>query len=457
MYDKHDHTPMPPAITCSVCIEPMTSKRRVKCPYCDHEACRRCVQTYLLGVQDNADCMNCHHVISRQQLLDMMTKSFVMGPFKRHREALLFDRESAMMPSTQVYVNQELQRRANVALLDQLTRVRADMKRKLAALERDCNDLAQQLTPRLEEEKNRAQFVHKCASAGCNGYLSTAWKCEICKMYTCSDCGVSTGERREATMHLCEEEAKATMQVIKRDCKRCPGGCGVYISKVSGCDQMWCTVCHTAFSWRTGQRINGNIHNPHFYEFQRRVGRVGREAGDIPCGGRPSNFELAGALARIHGTPEFDTIMAFQRIIHHVVAVEQPRYTTNHGERSNLDLRVRYMLSELSREEFELRLQQREKAVEKKREIGMVLDMVVNTVGDMLRQIVINHESRREFLQNIVPLIEYVNSELFAISKRYTCAIPFFDVDTVTILNRSAAQIRGAMEGAAPWSELFVL
>jgi len=37
-------------------------------------------------------------------------------------------------------------------------------------------------------------------------------------------------------------------------------------SVVRNCDQMYCTQCNTAWSWKTGIKETGRIHNPHYYE-----------------------------------------------------------------------------------------------------------------------------------------------------------------------------------------------
>ena len=56
---------------------------------------------------------------------------------------------------------------------------------------------------------------------------------------------------------------------------------------------MWCTGCHVAFSWRTGLRVNGPIHNPHFYQFQRQGGgAVIQNPGAQICGGLPTYYQL---------------------------------------------------------------------------------------------------------------------------------------------------------------------
>jgi hypothetical protein len=42
------------------------------------------------------------------------------------------------------------------------------------------------------------------------------------------------------------------------------------IEKVSGCNQMFCVQCHTAFDWATGEIETGVIHNPHYFDMMKR-------------------------------------------------------------------------------------------------------------------------------------------------------------------------------------------
>jgi hypothetical protein len=90
--------------------------------------------------------------------------------------------------------------------------------------------------------------------------------------------------------HECKEDDLSTVRLIRKETKPCPK-CSARISKIDGCDQMWCVECKTAFSWKSGNVVNGAIHNPHYYEYLRKTqGFVPR--ADNPCGEIP----LIGAM-----------------------------------------------------------------------------------------------------------------------------------------------------------------
>lgn len=416
---------MPVREICQICIEPTPPSRKFKCPFCDFETCKTCVIKYITGSADDANCMNCKRLFDREILVKGTSQTFVNTQFKMHRERILLERETAMMPATQVYVNQELQRRANIELLRQLYVERQNLKRKMHELERSCYTLQNQIVPPLEQE--RRQFNHRCSQSECRGFLSSAWKCNICNKYTCSECNAPRGTEREDG-HVCQESDRETMKLLKTDSRKCPG-CAQFIFKVSGCDQMWCTACHTAFSWRTGLKINGNIHNPHFYEFQRNhhQGHIGREAGDIPCGGMPTSRELMRALKDgpiILPQAESQFLCNLHRVTLHIEGTEIPRYETrNMTERANLDLRIHFMLNEISAESFKEKLQQREKKMQKKRDVLMILQMFVHSMGDMYRQSIVQNSYATQ-ISLMTALVDYVNRSLVDVSKKYNCVVP---------------------------------
>ena len=338
----------------------------------------------------------------------------------------------AMMPTTQIYVNQELQRRQNAQLLKTMQEDRKRLRRRLYMLEQSCSELSRQIVPPLEQE--RRQFHQSCGQAECKGFLSTGWKCNICHRYTCSECNAPRGLERDDD-HVCNEEEKRTMQLIKHDSKKCPG-CAQYIFKVSGCDQMWCTACHTAFSWKTGLKINGVIHNPHFYEFQRGSNALDRELNDIPCGGLPTIRELSEAIRRSHLSPSnAETLTNMHRLTLHVEHVELLHWQPGNIEANNLDLRIGYMLNEVSDVVLKQKIQQREKKMQKKNDIFLILQMFHASMADFLRQLVLDGQVVAH-MQDMRALALYANKSFMNVSFKYSCVVPFLDIEKNRILSR---------------------
>lgn len=131
-----------------------------------------------------------------------------------------------------------------------------------------------------EVVKEKREFLMNCQAKECKGYLSTKYKCGLCEQYTCSQCLLVKEEG-----HECKPDDVLTVRMIREETKPCPK-CSTRISKIDGCDQMWCVECKTAFSWKSGNVVNGAIHNPHYYEFLRKTqGFVPR--ADNPCGEIP--------------------------------------------------------------------------------------------------------------------------------------------------------------------------
>ena len=121
---------------------------------------------------------------------------------------------------------------------------------------------------------------------------------------------------------------------------------------------MWCTICKTAFSWNTGKIISGQVHNPHYFEYLRRLGREDEEIanrfGENPCNRRIDGVlnrinilhrrRIGGVLDRFYpGTENFRNIYNMTQHLFHLENVEMPRYRNmEEQEMINVDLRIRY-------------------------------------------------------------------------------------------------------------------
>jgi hypothetical protein len=255
--------------------------------------------------------------------------------------------------------------------------------------------------------RDQSSFIRQCPVEECKGFLNEEWYCGLCFKHYCKKCNELLTDD-----HECDPQTVETMELLNQDSKSCPK-CGTVIYKTSGCAQMWCTSCHTAFDWRTGQIENGRIHNPHFIEFKKKT-MMSREHGDIPCGGMPTFKEL-----REHGAP--NTILRHAVMIYQV---ERDLMFMDTQPPDNIQLRISYMLNEMTEDYFKILLQRQEKYIDKLVDISHIFEMITNTGGDLLRQYMIEPQRYHEIVDILTNLIEYSNETFEVIRKRYNSAVP---------------------------------
>jgi hypothetical protein len=369
---------------------------------------------------------------TRAFLVQVFTKVFIDKKLKEHRENVLFDQERALLPATQPIVEQMIAREKVKEEIDEVTKEIELLYRKRGELYSKLNRIN---NTRTDEEQNRRQFVRACPSEDCRGFLSTQWKCGLCEQYTCPDCNVVKGLHRDAEEHICSPDDIATTQLLKKDTRPCPK-CGFGIFKIDGCPQVWCTLCHTAFNFHTGQ-IETRVHNPHYYEWIRRTGgEVPRDPNDHPgCGGgggapREIDYEFTRnivVLMRDRKIPKEVSmkVMNLVRSMEHLRLYEFHRYRVDHVL-NNQNLRIQYMRNQIDEENFKILLQRENKKYEKKREIFELLNMFLNVSTELLlryysevQERTTEEAQRLPITEEIDGIVRYVNECLAAISTTY--------------------------------------
>ena len=310
-----------------------------------------------------------------------------------------------------------------------------------------------------QRELDRAQtapvaFVKHCAVAGCEGYLSTAWKCGACGAHTCNLCHAP---KQEGGGHACSPEALASVRMLATASKPCPG-CRATIVKSEGCDQMWCPKCKKAFSWRTGQLVGAGtyIHNPEFLRYLRENNLpIARAPGDAPGCPRSDLAESSLRLERaFRGLARDQTLSKVSRTlrmgihyegtVHHHLAQPLDRSQTNAA------LRIKLLRKDVTQEQFDKAVQKRAKQRAVSAAIVEVQGMVVAVLATLARQLATRISSptfpqdATAFLADAERLRERANELLREVALRYTVEARIFTSNwgfMTAALERRNAQI----------------
>ena len=437
---------------CGICAETLnrSNRKEIKCLFCNYVACRSCYEQYLIQSTENI-CMNCKAVWNREFLDENFTKVFMKGKYKKRREDILMDKQKALLQSTLPIA--ETRNSAKVRI-SEINERRNYLNEQIKAMGNELNNLENEFyrcrnqinSTKADESQNR-QFVKKCPTQECRGFLSTRWKCGLCNINVCSQCHEIKNEENQ--QHVCKEENVETAKLLAKDCKNCPK-CGTYIYKIDGCDQMYCMQCHTAFSWQTGQIETGRIHNPHYYEWLRKGGKQQRELLDIPCGGIPQVYNMRINIEPYIHYQDKDSYMSSYspmqqllqrnylpsmyntiRLITHIqdVSLRSFQEDIEKLRGKELDLRCEYLMKEIDEEQWKTILQQNEYKLEYLTDLSQLYQMFSTVSSDIILFIYntsINSSPRKisaslivEKMDEIYELVSYFNNNSHKLAKRF--------------------------------------
>ena len=461
---------------CPVCMDHFTSviRQRISCAYCPHTVCRQCASRFLLTTLNDPHCMGCKREWNREFIDTNLTQTFRKGPLKLHRRKVLIDREKGRLPAMQVFMeakvgmdetskrSQELWLRRRT-LKRQKTKVHAEILAGGILNEDELNrEIEEKIGPinteiaavrneirQCDEEFRRLwrifhgtervvrEFIMKCPADECRGFLSSAWKCGTCQKNFCNDCHAEKSGQKDET-HVCNEEAKSTAAMIQKETKPCPK-CGIRISKIDGCDQMWCTECQTTFSWNTGQiLLNTVTHNPHYYEYLRRVnnGQIPREAGDVPCGGLPNAYLFFRYLMEqrnlVLNEERKREIMVVHRCMSDIENYRMAQYPLRQPANANRDLDISFLTNDIDEEKWGTSLERQETNFERRKEIGLIVQTLLHVGAEKLSALYNSatnpkHTRRRlfaELLPEMNKVREFTNKSLWTKGRQMGMVVP---------------------------------
>jgi len=465
-------------IECSICCEKFnqSTHTRIVCDYGDcnySEACKACVRHYILNISTEPHCMKCNKAWSQKFLVENLNKSYISKEFKTHKKQFLLEREISKLPETmeaaEKYKLIVFEEQKQAAILKEI----AQAKNALARLNDTLNEsriaIYQLKTSGQSvagKEKEHRSFIMPCPNNDCRGYLSTQYKCQMCNLQTCPKCHEIMGHSKEAE-HTCKEENVQTAELIKKETKGCPC-CGTRIFKISGCDQMWCTTCHKAFSWKTGKIETGVVHNPHFYEYQRKNngGVAPRNPGDIPCGVLCSWYQMNSIIVSklistgAAGATGYDckqlkkAVSDIHRCIAHIHATDLRTIRNKIETVSNSEqIRIDYMLKKISKEEMATKIYRNNALRQKYMEILNVMELLSVVGIDFFETLIQSKLQNNELVHYVFGKVDelhklrlYCNEQFAVIGNTYSQMVPYID-ELFAISNKKYTPLKKPAKG----------
>jgi hypothetical protein len=353
---------------------------------------------------------------------------------------VLFDREKQLLPQSQYMVANFKEAEKLRVQLNNMNTELDELRMKTEALRQEIWRDTRKLD-RLEydnykggerQTKERSIYTFRCPVGECRGFVSVnEKKCGTCNTQICCTCGEEEGEG-----HVCDEDVKLSFKEIKKSTKPCPS-CKTLITRSEGCSQMWCTICHCAFDYHTGERVTGVLHNPHYFAFLREhssTGEIPRQPGDGDCGiPVPNAYILSSKIRRNQeictdsSMFQMNAMYQFARKLLHIYDRTIPSIQRK-GERSRdtSDLHLKYLLNEIDEIELKVQLQRREKKVNKDNMSLDIYQMCVTVGGELLWEFV-NSEYDQKRIQDIHDRIQklraYTNQHLHVVCQRYDMTV----------------------------------
>jgi len=448
-------------MSCEICEEKLNKSTRkpIECILCETEpkpiCCFKCFSTFLLTSSNIIpSCMFCKNELTLDFVHSVGNKTF-NDQYNTYRFEKRFEIEKSRLPETQEQANRikwTIQRERDIKRLSNMRTILYHQKKMLVddmkflnpkkhsleefdAIKREIrrlddeyrlnsseyNRLLFQRQRGFTEEKKKEAFIKCCPNDTCRGFLSTAYKCGTCDTYFCPDCN-ERKDNRNGDTHVCNQEMKATMDLIKSDSKPCPK-CRMMIVRISGCPQMWCVQCHTAFNWNTGIINNGHIHNPEYFRYLRETGKeIPREPNDLfvnRCMRLPTINEIRRTMGygELHGRQHEWT--GWYDYVNHIRGYVLPHEIRNFRDMDYSEYRIAYLNEEITENEWKKCLKMKMKKDELQMERYLILDMFCNVITDLFINLMETQDIRL-LHDNSLKIFEYTNTQMEKLNKKFS-------------------------------------
>lgn len=429
---------------CTVCLESFNNKQRrmTTCPSCHYKVCGVCIKTYFTTSRTSPQCMNCHKPWTHQFLRESLGGTCLKQVYESQKTKL-FDEQKLLIPYTQEFVQfdnacKKIDDAVNQRY-EQIKRLKkeiADIEHERHVVCRDMRYIAHNFQEYMANGLSRnggsssnsrraltsePKYIQPCGKNNCKGFIKTNGVCGLCNVQYCKEC-----MNEKADDHVCKESDVLTIQMLKKDTKPCPK-CSNPIHRISGCPDMFCVSCCTAFNWNTLKIDERGNSNPLYYAWIRDGTTLSNntEFQDECREIHVSQALTSTNIKKINNQKVIDAITSAIYSIHHRTQNiwEFKQNTSGRGsgsvfrynapttfESHTLLLRARYMQNEISETNFKTQLMRIHKALE----YNETLEQIKNTISgyrqEMMREIIYSKSFNYvKFLTDYVKFVKYIN------------------------------------------------
>lgn len=192
-------------LTCGICCEKYnkSTHSKVVCEYagCAYDSCKVCVRKYLLGTTNDPHCMNCKNQWTSKFLVESLNRSYIDTEYKKHRKNLLVEREISRTPELMVLVERTKLVEEETKELNLMNKEFEESWKMLNSMRIKIGEKNMRIfrirNGETSDKDERKKFIMPCPGEDCKGYLSSHYKCQLCKLYVCPDCFEIIGHNKE--------------------------------------------------------------------------------------------------------------------------------------------------------------------------------------------------------------------------------------------------------------------
>lgn len=335
-----------------------------------------------------------------------------MRQWKKNRQEDLFKREMPLMAATTalVYNHKEA-----LAKREQAASLRKEIKALIKIIQEKREDAARLefQAEALESVKladvTQAKYQQRCFTDSCRGFLNENFECAVCSVSFCKQChSVATAQ------HVCDMGQVESVRFIEATSRGCPT-CSTLISKTEGCDQMYCIICDTAFSWISGEVDTGFIHNPHYLRRTEAMGHIPR----APVGDElPAWRDLADLIPRNE-----ELVRGFYALVYTLLEKQRDLFVpvNNDYERTQL------LINQMTEAKFRSVIQTKEKRWLLRRQIAKTTDDFLRVGCRLFWQLAGGEITIEALRENTEKMRVAANEELLQLSRRWEkLCVPFY-------------------------------